>query len=129
MMICNHCGQDIPETASRFGLSAQLSPPKVQYGGRELTDVQNRMLEEIVKLNAEMTAHRKSDRERFKLLETNVSTLTSSIAELRSDVAETKEVVQAWNAVTTGARFTKWLLAFVASVIAVVAAVKGFMHK
>lgn len=48
---------------------------------------------------------------------------------LREEVSQTKEIVEAWNAVKTGGKFLKWLGGVVAAVAAIVAAGKlGLTH-
>lgn len=48
---------------------------------------------------------------------------------VRDEVSQTKEIVEAWNAVKTGGKFLKWLGGVVAAVVAIIAAGKlGISH-
>lgn len=53
----------------------------------------------------------------------------TEVSTLRSTVAETKDIVEAWGAVKTMGKFIKWLGALVAAVTAVAIGVKlGVQH-
>ena len=68
---------------------------------------------------------------RFRMIDQKLDTLIASMAalkqdvdELKTDVAETKEIVEAWSAVKTIGKFVKWTGGILAAVIAIGVAVK-----
>ena len=68
---------------------------------------------------------------RFRMIDKKLDTLIASIAalkqdvdELKTDVAETKEIVEAWSAVKTIGKFVKWTGGILAAVVAIGVAVK-----
>lgn len=54
-----------------------------------------------------------------------MASLKAETAEIQKDVAETRDIVKAWEAVKTGGKFVKWFGALAAAVVAIIAAVKG----
>ncbi len=60
---------------------------------------------------------------------TKVDEVVTGLETLREEVSQTKEIVEAWNAVKVGGKFLKWLGGVVAAVAAIVAAGKlGLTH-
>lgn len=49
---------------------------------------------------------------------------TSAIPKMQEDIAETREMVEAWAAVKTAGRFLKWLAGIIAALAAIIAAAK-----
>ncbi len=57
-----------------------------------------------------------------------VNGMRSEVADVKADVAETREIVKAWEAVKTGTKFVKWLGALAAAVAAIALAAKAGWH-
>lgn len=62
--------------------------------------------------------------ERFRMIDEKLDKLIASVDALKTDVAETKEIVEAWSAVKTWGRFIKWTGGIVAAFVAIGVAVK-----
>ena len=53
-----------------------------------------------------------------------LTSLRQQVASMQTDVAETKEIVAAWNAVKNGGRFVKWAGGIIMTVAGAYAAIK-----
>lgn len=61
---------------------------------------------------------------RFRMIDKKLDTLIASVEALQKDVAETKEIVEAWSAVKTIGKFVKWAGGILAACVAIGVAVK-----
>jgi len=57
-----------------------------------------------------------SIQDRMDHMEDKIDALISSVEALRVEVAETREIVEAWKASKTLLRWTKWIAGFIAAV-------------
>lgn len=53
-----------------------------------------------------------------------IETLTEQVKEMRGEIAETREIIQAWQAVKTGGVFITWIAKVVTGIVALVAVFK-----
>ncbi len=67
--------------------------------------------------------------QRFKAIEDLLGKIHADLEPMKKDIAETRELVEAWDAVKLAGRFVKWIAGVVAAVVAIGAAIKvGVAH-